>query len=83
MERRRPLLAIDNQGEEQGLHSKPCGDDGIDWRFVIINKYDEDDDDGDDDDDGEVVEDSEDLCLAVQSLVRSSCCTAKINSLPP
>ena len=54
---------------------------------MIINKYDDDgDDDGDDDDDdddGEVVEDSEDLCLAVQSLVRSSCCTAKINSLPP
>ena len=60
--------------------------------MVIINKYDDDDDDDDDgdddddhddDDDDEVVEDSEDLCLAVQSLVRSSCCTAKINSLPP
>ena len=48
------------------------------YAMVIINKYDDDDDDDD-----EVVEDSEDLCLAVQSLVRSSCCTAKINSLPP
>ena len=39
--------------------------------------------DNDDDDHDKDNDDLENLCLAVQSFVRSSCCIAKINSLPP
>ena len=77
LERRRQLWGIDNQDEEPGLRSKPW------WRsrrvkLLVIGWF---------------LQKTQIkcmgfqgkgyLCLAVQSLVLSSCCTAKINSLPP